>query len=60
MDLWMKIGSALLLIMMAIYIWPAARHWLKNGPKGSYAQWMNVIFIFGLVALFVLLLMKMV
>ena len=60
MDMWMKIGSAILLAMMAFFIWPAARHWLKHGSKGTSAQWLNVTFILGLVVLFVLLLMKMV
>ena len=60
MELWMKIGSAVLLIMMAFFIWPAARHWLKHGPKGTSAQWLNAAFILGLVVLFVLLLIKMV
>jgi len=60
MDTWMKIGSAVLLIMMGVYAWPAARHWLKNGPRGSSSEWLNVTFILGIVVLFVLLLMKMV
>lgn len=56
----MKIGAAVLLASMAFFIWPAARHWLKHGRKGSGAEWLNVTFILGLVVLFVLLLMKMV
>lgn len=56
----MKIASAVFLIMMAVFIWPAAKYWLKHGRKGSRSEWMNVIFILGLVVLFILLLMKMV
>lgn len=53
----MQIGSAVLLIGMAIFIWPAARHWIKEGPRGSAKEWLNVAFVLGLVVLFVLLLM---
>jgi hypothetical protein len=60
MDMWMKIGAAVLLASMAFFMWPAAKHWLKHGRKGTSAEWMNVVFILGLVVLFVLLLMKMV
>ena len=58
MDTWMKVGWAILLGMMIFFIWPAANHWLKNSRKASAAEWLNVAFVLGLVALFVLLLMK--
>lgn len=60
MDMWMKIGSAILLGMMIFFIWPAARHHMKHGTKGTSSQWMNALFLLGGVMLFVLLLMKMV
>lgn len=53
----MKIGAAVLMIGMFIYILPAAKHWIKHGPRGTGKQWMNAVFILGLVVLFVLLLM---
>lgn len=60
MDLWMKIGTAVLLIAMIAVIWPRARYMMQNSRKGSTQEWMNVVFILGLVVLFVLLLMMMV
>lgn len=56
----MKIGSVILLVGMLFFIWPAARHYMQHGRKGSGQEWLNVVFILGLVVLFVLLLMKMV
>lgn len=58
MDLWMKIGSALLLVMMIAFIFPRARHMLKNSPKGSSSDWQGFVFLIGGVVLFVLLLIK--
>lgn len=58
MDMWMKIVWAALL---GVFIWrmvPIARHWLKNGPRGSNKEWMTTAMLLGGVALFVLLLMK--
>jgi hypothetical protein len=56
----MKIGWAILLLAMFFFILPRARYMLQNSRKGSRQEWLNVIFILGLVLLFVLLLMKMV
>ena len=57
---WMKIGTAALMIMMVVMIWPRARDMLKNSPKGSNADWMSALIPLGLVILFVLLLVQMV
>ena len=57
---WMKIGSALLLIAMLVIVAPTAMHMLKNSPKGSNKDWMLALVLLGGVALFVLVLMKMV
>jgi len=60
MDLFMKIGSALLLGMMLVMIFPRARQMIKNSPKGSGGDWMGVLVPIGLVALFVMLLISIV
>ena len=60
MDLWMKIGSAVLLVAMLVVLIPRARQMLKESPKGSPAQWVSFLIPIGLVVLFVLLLMKLV
>ncbi len=57
---WMKIGSALLLIAFLVMLAPTAMHMLKNSPKGANSDWMLALALLGGVALFVLLLMKMV
>jgi hypothetical protein len=58
--LWMKIGSAVLLVMMLVFIIPRARHMIKESPKGTPAQWVSFLIPIGIVVLFVLLLMQMV
>jgi RsiW-degrading membrane proteinase PrsW (M82 family) len=57
---WMKIGWALLLIAFLVVIAPRAMYMLKNSPKGSNKDWMLALVLLGGVALFVLILMKMV
>ncbi|HEY3486620.1 MAG TPA: hypothetical protein VGL10_01005 [Gammaproteobacteria bacterium] len=57
---WMKIGSALLLIAFLVIVAPRAMDALKNSPKGSSKDWLLTIVLLGGVALFVLVLMKMV
>ena len=56
----MKIGSAVLIIMFIIMIFPRVKHELKHGKKGSQQEWMGAAAVLGGVALFVWLLMKMV
>ncbi|OOZ40707.1 hypothetical protein BOW53_06775 [Solemya pervernicosa gill symbiont] len=53
---WLKIGSAILLVMMLFYLWPRASHMLKNSPKGSSKDWMGAIIPIALVIAFVFLL----
>jgi hypothetical protein len=60
MDLWMKIGSAVLLVAMLVVLIPRARQMLKESPKGTPAQWVSFLVPIALVVLFVLLLMKLV
>ena len=60
MELWMKIGSALLLVVMLVILFPRAKQMLQESPKGSPAQWMSFLIPVVLVALFVLLLMQLV
>jgi len=57
---WMKIGSALLLTAFLVMLAPTAMHMLKHSPKGSNRDWMLALILLGGVALFVLVLMKMV
>lgn len=60
MDLWMKIGSAALLVIMLVILFPRARQMMKESPKGTPAQWMSFLIPIGIVVFFVLLLMRMV
>jgi len=60
MDLWWKIGSAVLLIAMLAIMIPRARQMLKESPKGTTSQWISFVIPVGVVVLFVLFLMQMV
>jgi hypothetical protein len=60
MDLWWKIGSAVLLIAMLAVMIPRARQMLKESPKGTTSQWISFVIPVGVVVLFVLFLMQMV
>jgi len=39
---------------------PNAIDWIKNGPKGSSAEWLNAALLLGAVAAFVIFLMSLV
>lgn len=54
------IASTIFGIVFIIYLWPAARHWLTNGPKGSTQQWANYALLMGGVVAFVALLVMLV
>ncbi len=60
MDLWMKIGTAVLLIAILAMIIPRAKQMTKESPKGTPAQWVSFLIPVGVVVLFVLLLMQLV
>lgn len=57
---WEKIGTAILLGAMLIFIFPRMRHALNNSPKGSSEDWKGFLLPIGLVILFVILLILMV
>lgn len=52
-DIWFQIPIAIFLGFMIIRMWPVAKHWVKNGPKGSSSEWLNVSMLLAAVVLFV-------
>lgn len=60
MDLWMKVALAVVLGIMAIRLWPSARHMLKHGPEGSADDWRAALLPIAIVIGFVVLLILMV
>jgi len=57
---WLKIASAVAIIMMMVFVFPRLRHAMKNTPKGTSSDWMSFVIPIALVALFVIVLAKMV
>ena len=55
---WMKIFSALLIVLMLVYLLPRAKDMLKNSPKASNNDWVAVLIPLLLVIGFVFLLIK--
>jgi hypothetical protein len=60
MDLWLKIGTAAILLFMLWRLWPVANHWMKHGPKGTKKDWQTAIIALAAVVGFVILLIMMV
>lgn len=56
----MKILSAVLIVMMLVFLFPRAKQMLSESPKGDSSDWMSVLVPLGLVIAFVVLLMAMV
>ena len=57
---WMKIGSALFLVAMLVFLFPRMRYAVKHARKGTNKEWLNYLMILVVVGLFVLFLIKMV
>jgi hypothetical protein len=57
---WLKIGSALLIVAMMIFVWPAAKRMLYESPKAEKGDWQGAILPILAVVGFVLLLMWLV
>lgn len=57
---WVKIGSAIFLAAMLIYLFPRAKHVIQNSPKGSSGDWMGFVLPMVGVVLFVILLIALV
>lgn len=53
---WTKILWAGLLVAMLVYLWPRAKHMLKESPKGTASDWHGVLIPLLAVAGFVALL----
>lgn len=58
--MWMKIGSAILLGAMLVYLFPRAKQMLQQSPEGSSDDWRSFIVLIVAVGLFVWLLTKLV
>ena len=56
----LNIVWALLLGFMLWRLWPVAKDWLENGPRGTQKEWLNVSMLLGAVVLFVVMLMLLV
>ena len=53
----LEIGYALLIVALIIFIFPAAKYWLKNSPKAEKGDWQAFLFPISMVIAFVAVLM---
>jgi len=53
---WEKWVTAGILLAMAIFLFPRAKHMMKNSPKGSSSDWQTFLLLILGVGLFVVLL----
>ena len=56
----MKILSAVLIVMMLVFLFPRAKQMLTESPKGSSSDWVSALIPLGLVVGFVILLMALI
>ena len=57
---WMKIGSALFLLAMLIFLFPRAKQVVQNTPKGTGKDWMGYVIPMAAIALFIFILIQLV
>ncbi|OED39738.1 hypothetical protein AB833_14060 [Chromatiales bacterium (ex Bugula neritina AB1)] len=55
-----KLLAAGMMLFFVIRLWPAAKAWMADGPKGSSSDWMTAAALLGGVMLFVWVLLKLV
>jgi hypothetical protein len=54
-EFFLKITMAVVLVMLLWRMWPATKHWMEYGPKGSNSDWMTFALLIAAVAGFVVL-----
>jgi hypothetical protein len=54
---WMKIMSAIFIVVMLVFLWPRAGQMLRESRKGSSSEWLVVVLLLLGVAGFVAFLM---
>ena len=53
---WIKIGTAVFLILLLVYLFPSAKHMLTNSPKAEKGDWQAILLpLIGVVGFIVLL-----
>ena len=57
---WMKIGAAILLVMMIVMLWPRAKVMLEQSAQETERDWMGFVIPVAAVLGFVILLMAIV
>jgi hypothetical protein len=57
---WIKIGSALFMLAMVIYLFPRAKQAVQNSPKGTASDWMGYVLPMAAVVLFIIVLISLV
>lgn len=60
MNIWLQIAAAVTLVMMITFLYPTAKHWMKNAPKANTGDWQAAILPLLAVVAFVILLVSLV
>ncbi len=60
MNIWLQIGMAVTIVLMLVFMYPAAKHWLNNSPKANKGDWKAVFIPLALVVAFVAFLILLV
>ncbi len=55
---WTNIIWAGIMVFFILRLWPNAKEWMKNGPKGDSNDWTTFIIIIAAIALFVALMIS--
>jgi hypothetical protein len=56
MELFFKIILAAVFVMLIWRMWPMAKEWMENGPRGTSSDWRSFFLIIAAITGFVILL----
>jgi hypothetical protein len=56
MELFLKIATAAVLVLLLVRLWPVYKHWHDHGPKAGKGDWLAAILPLGAVVLVVVML----
>ena len=57
MNIWLQIGSAVVVVLMLVFLYPTAKQWMTDGPRAKPGDWQAALILLLVVGFVVLLIL---